>query len=175
MWSGSPLKFEHPQQGGQDSEYNNGFPMPSAMPATPSNHRRGQSLSALHNLPRTPTNHQLRPPVYLQSPLATNPTGLMGVGDVFAPSGFNENMGMYASRSPESIPQTPLTREQHITRQTSHPPEQPWTTSMRTLPTSTCPALEDLWAGICSTLLSHHRGRPAFPSTTHSQGRQPSP
>ncbi|ROW15708.1 hypothetical protein VPNG_02210 [Cytospora leucostoma] len=98
MWSGSPLKFEHPQHG-QDNEFNNFQQMPpAAMPATPSQpptHRRGQSLSALHNLPRTP-NHQLRPPVYLQSPLATNPTGLMGVGDVFAPSPFNENMAYYS-------------------------------------------------------------------------------
>ncbi|ROV95636.1 hypothetical protein VSDG_05325 [Cytospora chrysosperma] len=108
MWSGSPLKFEHPQQGqeqgqgqgqsqhGQDNEFNNNFQMPqSAMPSTPSHHRRGQSLSALHNLPRTPHNHQIRPPVYLQSPLATNPTGLMGVGDVFSQSsGFNENMAL---------------------------------------------------------------------------------
>ncbi|KUI56447.1 Cell wall transcription factor ACE2 [Cytospora mali] len=100
MWSGSPLKFEHPQQGqgqGQDTEFNN-FQLPHAqpMPSTPSHHRRGQSLSALHNLPRTPNNHQLRPPVYLQSPLATNPTGLMGVGDVFSQGSFNENMAYYS-------------------------------------------------------------------------------
>lgn len=109
MWSGSHLKFEHPQQPGaggqQDNDFNPAFHQmrnPSTAPSTPTHHRRGQSLSAI-NAPRTPNHLSLRPPVYLQSPMAQSPmgsahhsTGLMGVGDVFSPpsGGFHDNMGM---------------------------------------------------------------------------------
>ncbi|KKY36239.1 hypothetical protein UCDDA912_g03783 [Diaporthe ampelina] len=118
MWSGSPLKFEHshhqsqqhnhPQQQqqqqqqhsqrqsqGQDAEFNNFHMPPQAMPSTPTHHRRGQSLSAIPNLPRTPNHHQLRPPVFLHSPMRANSNGLIGVGDVFAPSNFEDNMGAF--------------------------------------------------------------------------------
>lgn len=110
MWS-SHLKFEHAQQGhDSSSDFASSFHSQSSqppqmppsqspsqnMPTTPRHiHRRGQSLSAI-TAPRTP-NHQLRPPVYLQSPLGANPTGLMGVGEVFnAPSGsFDNDVGTY--------------------------------------------------------------------------------
>ncbi|CAN8105167.1 unnamed protein product [Discula destructiva] len=130
MWSGSHLKFEHPQQPGagaggqlgqqhaqaqaqeQDNDFSPAFHQmrhPSTTPSTPTHHRRGQSLSAV-NAPRTPNHLSLRPPVYLNSPMAHSPmaqspmasthqsTGLMGVGDIFnPPSGsFNENMGYYS-------------------------------------------------------------------------------
>lgn len=109
MWSGSPLKFEHSHQHqqhhqqqnhhqqGQDTEFNNFHLPPQAMPSTPTHthHRRGQSLSAIPNLPRTPNHHQLRPPVFLHSPMRANSNGLMGVGDVFAPSNFDDNMGAF--------------------------------------------------------------------------------
>ncbi|KAG6357649.1 hypothetical protein INS49_013526 [Diaporthe citri] len=117
MWSGSPLKFEHshhhqPQQHnqqqhsqGQDTEFNNFHMPPQAMPSTPTHHRRGQSLSAIPNLPRTPNNHQLRPPVFLHSPMRANSNGLIGVGDVFAPNNFEDNMAYY---SPVMSPGTAL-------------------------------------------------------------------
>lgn len=109
MWSGSPLKFEHSHHHhhqsqqhnqqqhsqGQDTEFNNFHMPPQAMPSTPTHHRRGQSLSAIPNLPRTPNNHQLRPPVFLHSPMRANSNGLIGVGDVFAPSNFEDNMGAF--------------------------------------------------------------------------------
>lgn len=106
MWS-SHLKFDHAQhahaqaqQGPQDNnpDFNPAFHQmqQQAMPSTPTHHRRGQSLT-LHNAPRTPNNHHpsLRPPVFLQSPMGNHTPGLMGVGDVFGPSGgsFHENMG----------------------------------------------------------------------------------
>lgn len=106
MWS-SHLKFEHAQQA-QDGGAFNAFrehhqqqhqlsQNNNNMPSTPTHHRRGQSLSAL-NAPRTPNTHALRPPVYLQSPMSANPSGLMGVGDMFSPpsGSFQENMGYYS-------------------------------------------------------------------------------
>lgn len=109
MWS-SHLKFEHSQQGQENNDFSSSFgsshqmPQPQSqnqgMPTTPRHHqhRRGQSLSAI-TAPRTPNNHALRPPVYLQSPLGANPAGLMGVGDVFnPPSGsFDNDVGTYTS------------------------------------------------------------------------------
>lgn len=113
MWSGSPLKFEHSQHPsqqqqqqqhsqGQDAEFNNFHMPPQAMPSTPTHHRRGQSLSAIPNLPRTPNHHQLRPPVFLHSPAMqrTNSNGLIGVGDVFAPNSFEDNMGAFLAIGP---------------------------------------------------------------------------
>lgn len=112
MWP-THLKFEHAQHGHDNNNHNSSSDFgsfsspqhhlqpsptpPQNMPTTPRHHvhRRGQSLSAI-SAPRTP-NHSLRPPVYLQSPLGNNPTGLMGVGDVFnPPSGsFDNDVGTY--------------------------------------------------------------------------------
>lgn len=116
MWT-SHIKFEHAQQQQQHQQQPaqsmpaavpheiNDFSNPSfhqmqaqAMPATPTHHRRGQSLT-VNDAPRTPNTGRpsLRPPVFLQSPMGNHTPGLMGVGDVFNPpsGGFHENMGMW--------------------------------------------------------------------------------
>jgi hypothetical protein len=118
-------------QQGQDTEFNNFHMPPQAMPSTPTHHRRGQSLSAIPNLPRTPNHHPLRPPVFLHSPMQrTNSTGLVGVGDVFAPNSFEDNMGAFLAIGPRrawhrhrhaAAIQLSLTIIQHTTHRSCHP------------------------------------------------------
>lgn len=172
MWSGSNLKFEHPQQpGGQENEFNPAFHQmrhsQSSTPSTPTHHRRGQSLSAI-NAPRTPNHLSLRPPVYLQSPMAQSPmaqspmganhhnTGLMGVGDVFSqPNGsFHENMGMFRSATHNQFAaKHMLTLPKATTRPLFRRPGPPWITSTRKSQTLTCPTSEArCLVTLCSSL-----------------------
>lgn len=122
----------------------------SSTPSTPTHHRRGQSLSAI-NAPRTPSHLSLRPPVYLQSPMAQSPmaqspmganhhsNGLMGVGDVFnPPSGsFHDNMRRSSTPSATVLPNM-LTWSQPTTHPSYPHPAPPSTTSTRKSQTSTC-------------------------------------
>lgn len=171
MWSGSHLKFEHPQQpGGPENEFNPAFHQmrhsQSSTPSTPTHHRRGQSLSAI-NAPRTPNHLSLRPPVYLQSPMAQSPmaqspmatnhhnNGLMGVGDVFSQPGgsFHENMGKSRNAVTINGAKHRLTWTKVTTRPSYPPPGPPWITSTRKSQTSTCPISEAHCLAIrCSSL-----------------------